>query len=94
MFTIGNLVQTAGIAHECKNDSEFLHNVRKCLTRYMKKDWGDLCEDDRQANENALVDNDRIFACYNVPTKTGPKKVYIITEHDRSVTTILFADEY
>lgn len=91
MFTIGNLVQTSGIAHECENNPEFLRSVRNSLSRYMKKDWGDLCADDKALNDSAVATgDDRILAAY----KIQDKKIYIITEYDRSVTTILFADEY
>lgn len=94
-FQLGQLVQTAGIAHESKNDPTFAHNVRAIFNRYTKCDWGDLCDDDKQANDNAVNSNDdRIVASYNVESKNGTKKVYVITEWDRSVTTILFAEEY
>lgn len=96
MFTLGQTVQTAGIAHECNNDPVFMHNVRAAFARYVKKDWGDLGDEDKKMNDDAVKNgDDRILAAYNLPTSQGEtKKVYIITECDRSVTTVLFADEY
>ena len=91
MFKVGNLVQTSSIAQACKNDYNFLQDVRKCLARYMKKDWGDTYNGDKELNDNAVAcGDDRIVASYNI----GNRKIFIITEWDRSVTTILFAEEY
>ena len=94
-FQTGQLVQTAGIAHESQ-DPIFAHNIIAILNRYLKCDWGDMCDDDKKLNDEAVKTNDdRILAAYQVPTaESTTKKVYIITEWDRSVTTILFADEY
>jgi hypothetical protein len=65
------------------------------LIPYMRRhhcgDWGDLCDEDKQANEDALVHGDRILSHYNVP---GGKRIYIITEADRSSTCILLPEEY
>lgn len=94
-FQTGQLVQTAGIANEIANDSKFSMQVAASLNRYVQGDWGDLCEEDKELNNNAVKSNDdRILAAYNLNTTEGAKKVYIITEWDRSVTTILFASEY
>ena len=50
-----------------------------------------MCEEDKQMNDEAIKSgNDRILAAY----ETSKGNIYIITEHDRSATTILFADEY
>ena len=95
MFQLGKLVQTAGVAHEAQNDPVFAYNIASALGRYKKGDWGDLCEDDKGYNNDAVRDGDRILAAYNLPTSQAEtKKIYIITEWDRSVTTILFPDEY
>lgn len=96
MFQLGRVVQTSGIAHECENDPVFAHNIRNIFFRYTKKDWGDLGSDDKKMNDDAVDSgDDRILAAYNVPNSQGEtKKVYIITERDRSATTVLFADEY
>ncbi len=65
------------------------------LNTYMRRhhcgDWGDLCEEDKQANEEALAEGLRLLSCYQVG---GGKRIYIITEHDRSVTTALLPEEY
>jgi hypothetical protein len=60
------------------------------LTRHAKGDWGDLCAFDRRQNEIALRDGYRVFSSYNAPAG----RVWIITEADRSITTILLPEEY
>lgn len=88
---LGQTVMTRGIASEIERNSEFAKEITQAFSKYLKCDWGDLCADDKQLNDEALKNNDdRILAAYN----TSEGKVYIITEWDRSVTTILFADEY
>lgn len=95
MFQLGQTVATAGISTACQ-DPVFANNVRNALAKYTKQDWGDLGLEDKQMNDEAVKNNnDRILAAYNVAdSENNTKRVYIITEYDRSSTTILFADEY
>jgi hypothetical protein len=86
----GMIVQTAGIAQKAGDSESFLTKVLDCLKRYASGDWGDLCEEDIQANESAIEYGDRVLGAY----ETEEGKLYIITEADRSLTTVLFADEY
>jgi hypothetical protein len=60
------------------------------LARHATGDWGDLCAFDRRQNEIALRDGLRVLSSYPV----GRECVWIITEADRSVTTILLPEEY
>jgi hypothetical protein len=92
MFPIGRTVQTAGINNKCQNDPMFAINIQNAFRRYLNKDWGDLCDDDKKMNDEALETGDQILASYNIPQSA--EKIYIITEYDRSVTTVLFANEY
>jgi len=61
------------------------------LRRHLNGDWGDLEPEDARANDAALRDGDRLFSSYQV---TPTLKLWIITEGDRSVTTLLLPDEY
>ncbi len=65
------------------------------LARHRRGDWGDLDEHDKQENERAL-DGARLVSAYDLPNgKTSyGRTVWIITEDDRSVTTLLLPDEY
>ena len=60
------------------------------LARHATGDWGDLCAFDRRQNEVALRTGERVFSSYD--TLAG--KVWVITEADRSVTTLLLPEEY
>lgn len=96
MFQLGQTVATAGISNACQNDPIFAHNIKDIFFRYTKQDWGDLSPDDKKLNDDAIKSGeDRILAAYHVAnSQQETQKVYIITEWDRSVTTVLFADEY
>lgn len=90
-FELGQLVQTRGIAAACENDAAFTQETYKAFSRYIACDWGETCAEDNALNDNAVKNNDdRIVAKY----KTSKGNIFIITEWDRSSTTILFANEY
>lgn len=85
-FPLGQLVMTAGI-HALWEQGL---NVVALIQRHASKDWGDLDTHDQRMNAQALRNGDRIFSCYETPHG----KVYVITEHDRSVTSVLLPSEY
>ena len=60
------------------------------LSRYCSGDWGELDAHDRRENERSLKNGWRVLSSYPV----GLGKVWVITEADRSVTTILLPEEY
>lgn len=92
-FELGLTVLTRGIADRMGTDMIFNSFVYTCLEKYMGGDWGDLDDEDKQVNEDALKYGERIFAAY-IFQKDTDEKIWIITEWDRSVTTILFPSEY
>ena len=61
------------------------------LARHQRGDWGEVCEEDRLANESALREGERLFSVYRLSSGT---KIWIITERDRSSTTLLLPSEY
>jgi hypothetical protein len=85
-FSLGQIVITAG-AHEKLNHYEVL----SALIRHSTGDWGDVCEEDKLSNDQAVEEGSRILSSYQ--TKDGTK-FWIITEWDRSVTTVLLPSEY
>lgn len=89
-FSLGKLVMTRAVHDKMNSDIDFAIGVLDSMERYRSCDWGDLCESDKAENELALKDGERILALYNI----GSDKIYIITEWDRSATTILFPYEY
>ncbi len=90
-FKIGQLVCTAGVNAQMLENRIFRMFVHECLVRHLGGDWGDLCEEDRWANEKALASGSRLFSAYKADCLP---KIWIITEADRSSTCILFPDEY
>lgn len=64
--------------------------VLDCLKRHVSGDWGDVCSDDAALNDEALKLGNRILSVYTVDDRV----IWIITEADRSSTTILFPEEY
>jgi len=85
-FELGRIVITARV-----NTRLLPVDVMAALRRHHGGDWGELCDQDRQENERALVAGHRLFSVYQ--SSIGVK-FYIITEHDRSVTTVLLPDDY
>ncbi|QXI31558.1 hypothetical protein HU752_020000 [Pseudomonas vanderleydeniana] len=63
------------------------------VNRHLTGDWGDLGDEDKQSNEYALEHGLRLFSAYNIDTE-GEDKLWIITEADRSCTTLLLPSEY
>ena len=60
------------------------------LVRHVTGDWGNVDEQDKEANETAVYQGGRIISAYG----EGQSRILIVTEWDRSVTTILQPDEY
>lgn len=85
-MNLGTLVIT-------KNAKETLNelDVLKALSRYIDYDWGEVNKEDKQANDNALKRGERVLGVYR--DRNG-NKFWIITEADRSVTTILLPEDY
>ena len=100
---LGRTMITSGIAHtfdtlsleECSLLHDFLSDS---LSRHTRGDWGDVDHEDWETNDDAYETGGRILSAYE-PSKKYPQlsddlKIWIITEWDRSATTILFPSEY
>lgn len=93
-FQLGQVVATRGVADLMAECADFARFAQAAFARYQRCDWGDLCKDDAAMNDNAMAeDNDRILAAYEHPEHPD-WKIWIITEWDRSATTLLFPSEY
>ena len=93
----GVLVTTVQISEEMSKNSKFSIFCQKSLEKHTQGDWGDVCEDDKKNNDFSLENEERIISSYNLPdyiTVEFESKIWIITEWDRSITTILFPSEY
>ena len=87
-FPLGQIVATPG-ALEALQIAE--QSPAAFLNRHVTGDWGELCDEDKKANDISLRHGYRILSAYT--TGVG-EKIWIITEADRSVTTILLPEEY
>ena len=91
-FETGQLVATAGVVEKANSDPNFSTFIGSCLGDYTNGDWGNTCDEDAAMNDEALFSGGRIFAKYDY---YDPEvSIWIITEADRSYTTILFPEEY
>ena len=88
-FPFGQVVATQGAAALLERETQ---TANEFLERHGKGDWGKLSEHDRKMNDQGLANgDDRLMSVYD--TKSG-EKLWIITEWDRSVTTLLLPTEY
>ena len=90
-INMGRLLMTRGVNDLVAEDEAFAKFVMNSLTRHCRGDWGDLTDEDKQENELSLKAGYRLLSAYE---SEGLPKIWIITEADRSATTILFPDEY
>ena len=88
LFPLGQVVATPGAIVALLEAEQTPHEF---LARHLAADWGDLVEEDKQANERALRQGSRLFSAYTLNTGV---KVWLITEADRSATTFLLPEEY
>ncbi|MFN3597291.1 MAG: hypothetical protein ACK41D_08475 [Rubricoccaceae bacterium] len=93
-FPLGRVLATPGAL--ALADEHGL-NLAALIARHQTGDWGTLCDDDRAANERALRTGARLLSRYPtrpVHGRDGGGVLWIITEADRSATTVLLPDEY
>ena len=88
LFELGQTVATPGALESLRLAGE---DPMSYLLRHVTGDWGDLPREDIEENERSLKQNLRIFSAYHL--RSGVK-IYVITEWDRSVTTILLPQDY
>ena len=89
-FKTGDIVLT----REVHNWMSAIHNktfVFNCIQRHISLDWGNLEKEDKDANDAATMNGDRILSAYDI---TPEGRIWIITDADRLHTTILFPHEY
>jgi hypothetical protein len=84
-FPLGRIVITTHAA-----DRLDAADVGEGLRRHAEGDWGDLCPEDVRENERSLKQGGRLFSAYGA----GDRRFWIITECDRSATTILMPEDY
>jgi hypothetical protein len=84
-FPLGQIVITANAAQHLDTIA-----VNEALRRHASGDWGDLCPEDACENEYSLTHGFRLLSAYG----TGERRFWLITEADRSLSTILLPEDY
>ena len=84
-FPLGQVAVTANASLRLTTEE-----VLTGLRRHVSGDWGDLCPEDTLTNDSAVHQGGRLFSAYG----QGACRFWIITESDRSVTTILLPEDY
>jgi len=88
LFPAGQIVATPGalalLAQAQKTPLEF-------LSRHLRGDWGDLCQEDKTENELSLKHGYRLMSSYRI---NEGETLWVITEADRSATTMLLPSDY
>lgn len=87
LFRLGQIVATRGVLKHLEH-----HGIQAdpYLRRHVRGDWGNVPPEDALANERAVEHGARILSSY----EAAGQRVWVITEADRSVTTLLFPSEY
>lgn len=85
-FNVGRVDVTPGADDQVHEDDLF-----DFFVRHTAGDWGEVDDEDRQANDEALVNGRRLLSAY---TDRYGVRLWIITEADRSATTLLLPEEY
>lgn len=87
-FPLGQVVATRGALAALEEAGQ---SPLGFLLRHVRGDWGEVCAEDWQMNDEALDSGDRLLSAYR--TAKG-ERLWVITESDRSCTTFLLPDEY
>lgn len=93
MMKLGQTVMTRGIAIKAGESWTFKRFVEDSLNRFVNEDFGDISEEDKQANSEALENGGMVMGAY-IQEKV---KIWIMRDPDGNgsfVTTVLFPDEY
>ncbi|NMG32533.1 hypothetical protein [Aromatoleum evansii] len=88
LFPLGRVVATPGALRLLE---AYAVSPKTYLARHAAGDWGEVCAADQHANLAALREEGRLLSAYRLP---GGERVWVITECDRSVTTLLRPEEY
>lgn len=88
LFDLGQLVATPGALAALEKAGQ---NAMEFLSRHVSGDWGDLPKEDRDENRLSLEKDFRLLSSYRT---TAGDKLWVITEADRSITTLLLPEEY
>ena len=87
-FQLGTIVATPSALQAIENSGQ---SPSDFLSRHVRGDWGQVCDEDKQLNDQAVIDGDRLLSAYRTLKNT---RIWVISEADRSATTLLLPSEY
>jgi len=88
-FDLGQVVMTPGVQNLLTGEDD-MQRLSNIITHHREGDWGDVDPEDQATNDEAVELGERILGSHRL----GGKKIWVITEWDRSVTTALLPEEY
>jgi len=88
ILQLGQVVATPGAVNALKQAHQTASDL---LNWHLSGDWGDLCDEDRELNDEATKNGSRVLSSYTLSTG---EKLWVITEADRSSTCLLLPSEY
>ena len=88
LFALGRLYSTPGAIIALEESSD---DCSEFLNRHVTGDWSEMVNADQKENQRAIEDGSRIISAHRL---SSGQKIWVITESDRSATTVLLADEY
>ncbi len=89
-FNPGHLVMTRSVSETVSLDTDFAEFILNAVMRHINAEWGDVCTEDKLSNFEALQNGGRLLSAYHL----DEIKIWVLTEADRSSTTIMFPAEY
>ena len=88
MFALGQVVATPGALKACEEANQ---TPLEFVSKHVAGDWGIVCKEDAELNNQALKEGSRLLSAYET---NNNQKIWVITEADRSATTLLLPEEY
>jgi hypothetical protein len=85
-FRLGKIVATPNALETLTQ-----HDILRAIQQHQAGEWGELGAEDKATNQSALLHGGRLFSCYQ---SVGKVRFYVITEADRSATTVLLPEDY
>ena len=98
LFSPGQVLCTQGAKNQLENlagdNANWQDLAATLISRHLSGDWSELCYEDQEQNRLALEQGTRLMSTYALRESIPDRKIWIITEADRSATTLLMPEEY
>lgn len=91
LFELGDTVVSSGVMAWTEEDPKSKRTVDLAFRRHVTGDWSEMPREDAVSNFSAALNGGRVFSSYDLE---DGRRLWVITEDDRSVTTVLFPEEY